>query len=368
MGRMARLAERVRRGGAVAVVVGLLATAGACSRDDTPPPGAAPATTPATCSPANSASTSGTVLLPPVGAGSPSGQLAPPPGPGSLSGTVTDGACTQGVGGISVWLYGPNETTVIGATRTADDGTYSFASIAPGSYRIGFQDLAGRWGSVYFPDAPDFTAAQPVVVTAARATADEKVYTPGSQPVPDYTGSGAGGRVAVIGDSLVQQTSSALRDKLEPLGPTSVRGIAGQRIDQMQDVAAKYAATHPDVVVIALGNNDLRQQWPIDQSMASLRAMIDRFPDARCIAVLTINSHTLDQGFNLLALQYHSELTRLIPATGRLQLIDWDEDVRLLQAQGLPDSTWFTDGLHLNAVGAGAYATAIQGGVQRCPR
>ena len=295
--------------------------------------------------------------------------VPPPPGAAAVRGRAVDGACGTGVGGLKVLLLDPtNQARAVGVTTTAPDGTWSFPRVAPGSYRLSLFDATAAYVTIFRPDAPDFDEGEPLALAAGvPATWDATVHRPADQPVPDYTGTGRGRRVSVIGDSLVQQSTAALRSKLEPLGPTSVRGISLQRTDEMLPVARRYAETHPEVVVIALGNNDLMARADTATVLARLRTMLDLFPDARCLAVVTVNSHTGQDDFNARATSLNAELRRLSTTDPRVTAVDWDEDVRLLISQLVAPSAWFTDTLHLTPLGAGAYATAMEGAVRRCP-
>ncbi len=301
-----------------------------------------------------------------------SAHIDPKPGPASITGTVTDGGCGRPIANVSVWLLRDRDRSLIGSTTTDDTGSYRFPSIGPGAYRLTFQDPGWAYVSIYYPDGPDFESGKTIELTANAVQIDEKLYTPDTQPVPDVKGTPTTPRrtIVAIGDSLIQQTTTILQGKLQAIAPSSVRGIAQQRTDQLMPVARQYAALNPRPtdVVIALGNNDIRQNRTPGQTRDSIRTMIDLFPQATCVTIVNINSHTASDEFNAGAAQLNPVLADLTHSDPRFRLVDWDADVALLQQQGQADSTWFTDGLHLNATGEGAYGSAIAGTVAQCPR
>ena len=49
----------------------------------------------------------------------------------------------NGIGGVTVTLYGLDGTTVIGTTTTAADGSYHFTNLAAGTYYVGFSTPSG---------------------------------------------------------------------------------------------------------------------------------------------------------------------------------------------------------------------------------
>jgi hypothetical protein len=273
------------------------------------------------------------------------------------------------VSGVLVYLYGGSSSFVIATTKTDADGSYRFASIASGSYRVGFLDPLGVYVPSFSPDGADLGSATPRSIERSEVVVDAQLYTPENVPAPPYstTSAHADRHIAVVGDSLVQQSTSIIRQKLDPLGASSVRGVSNQRIDQLLPVADRMAANDPEDVVLAVGNNDIRQHLTVDESITNLQTMIERFAGARCINVLNVNTHTLDLAFNDEAVQFNQRLAEQLDGQPDVHLVDWDAVVALLLEQGQSEQTWFTDGLHLTDVGAGAYASTMHDAVARCP-
>jgi hypothetical protein len=118
--------------------------------------------------------------------------------------------------------------------------------------------------------------------------------------------------------------------------------------------------------VIALGNNDVNQAWPLDQSVAALRDLIGRFPDAACIQVVNVNARTARADFNDRARILDAALATEVAGHPGVHLVDWAghiEDPARAQAS----RTWFTDGVHLTEAGINEYATVIADGLSACP-
>jgi lysophospholipase L1-like esterase len=362
----------MRRLVVAAAALALLLTSCGSTDATSPPVASASASTAASrtpdapCSPPPHAPGNGSQATPVEGTG-PSG-LPPPPGPGSLSGRVTDGGCGTPVSGVLVYLYSGASSFVVGTTKTGADGSYRFASIASGSYRVGFLDPLGVYVPSFSPDGADLGSAKPRSIEQAEVLVDGQLYTPDNVPAPPYSASSAhpARHIDVVGDSLVQQSTSVIRQKLDPVGASSVRGISNQRIDQLLPVAERMAANDPQDVVLAMGNNDIRQHLAIDESIANLQTMIERFADARCITVLNLNTHTLDLAFNDEAVQFNQRLVDQLDGQSKVHLVDWDAVVALLLEQGESEQTWFTDGLHLTEAGAGAYASTMHDAIERC--
>jgi len=269
-----------------------------------------------------------------------------------------------------VYLYGGDNSFVLGTTKTDAAGRFEFPSVPLGSYRVGFVDPLGVYIASFFPDGADLGSAASIVVARDGRTIDAKLYTPETHPAPPYaeSRSNASRRIAVVGDSLVQQSTSVIRDKLDPLGSSSIRGISNQRIDELLPIATKLAATHPTDVVLAVGNNDVRQHVAVESSIAALVAMVDLFAGAECIVVLNLNTHTLDLEFNAAAALFNEQLDAPLADKPLVHVVDWDSVVARLLEQGQAESTWFTDGLHLTDVGAGAFAATMHDGLARCER
>lgn len=109
---------------------------------------------------------------------------------GSIRGVITDDPAGTPVPGAWVVAIGPSG--VVGAAVTGDDGNYTIADLAPGTYRVAVVDPVGARDQEYLDGHSDYDEADPIVVEAGGATtADAALYR---APVPLSMG-GAGNTV-----------------------------------------------------------------------------------------------------------------------------------------------------------------------------
>jgi 5-hydroxyisourate hydrolase-like protein (transthyretin family) len=84
---------------------------------------------------------------------------------GKITGTVTDAATHATLGSTQVSLFDSTGASIASAT-TAGDGTYSFAGLATGSYRLGYSNFNGSYTPQFYNGKPDLSSADSVSVTA----------------------------------------------------------------------------------------------------------------------------------------------------------------------------------------------------------
>jgi VCBS repeat-containing protein len=87
---------------------------------------------------------------------------------GMLEGTVTSDGSTP-IPGISVYAIA-GDGSIAAWKQTGPDGTYSFPGLAPGDYRVGFEDAEKRFRDEYSGDASSLASASPVGVEYADTT------------------------------------------------------------------------------------------------------------------------------------------------------------------------------------------------------
>jgi hypothetical protein len=275
----------------------------------------------------------------------------PPPGPPvAVTGTIVDGGCDAGLEGAVVWaVRAKDDRDLVAVARTDGDGRFQLALPAD-QYRFTVQD-EGRRGYVsrWYPAAGDDAGAEVVTVDHDLALAPVALYRVPDLPPEPYTGPVPGRRAAVIGDSLVQQSTTPIHRALEGAGPASVVGAAGQRTDQMEPVADRYDATHPEVAVVALGNNDLLQGHPAGDALDELRRMVDGFERPTCVVLLNLTTHSGSGDFNKAATELDAALPQLAAERPWLRIGDWNAAVERMLAENPDGHAWFTDGLHLRS-------------------
>ena len=152
-----------------------------------------------------------------------------------ITGTVTgtDGVTDQGALDDAVVTVSDSTTfDLVAMARTGADGRYQ-VPVAPGSYVLAFFDPTGAHDYEYFDDQPDFTTAQPVVVTGGVVTTADAALTelpsvpvvdPGTiaGTVTDHDGVGAGVWVMAV-DSTGTPARSTIVD---PTGHYEIDGLA----------------------------------------------------------------------------------------------------------------------------------------------
>jgi lysophospholipase L1-like esterase len=173
---------------------------------------------------------------------------------------------------------------------------------------------------------------------------------------------------AVIGDSITDISRTTFEQALEPDYAVEVDGVGGARVDQMQGEADKVAATHPQQVVINLGTNDVIGKFPIDQSMKSYEEMINKFPDAACLHVVTVNEDIValsDPDYRNRAVEYNNRL-RSLASQHHARVIEWNRIVHDYLAAGEPEGHLSTDSIHPTELGQKKLADAYRASLDAC--
>ncbi|MDY7093593.1 MAG: carboxypeptidase-like regulatory domain-containing protein [Acidobacteriota bacterium] len=99
---------------------------------------------------------------------------------GGVEGTVT-GPTGQPLADVEVALYqaGSHGWRVVAWQYTAADGSYGFAAVADGDYRLSFRDWAQNWAFEYYDEATDLDDAMDIVVAGGVVTVDEELQPAG---------------------------------------------------------------------------------------------------------------------------------------------------------------------------------------------
>jgi hypothetical protein len=121
----------------------------------------------------------------------------------TIAGTVTDTA--GAVEGIEVIAYKYDVAHgyyEVGSALTANDGTYNVFGLAPGSYRLGFSDLAGDLLTEYWDDQPTLQTADEIDLVEGERTENKDavlaVAGSVSGTVTDGTGPAQGVDVQIL--------------------------------------------------------------------------------------------------------------------------------------------------------------------------
>lgn len=195
------------------------------------------------------------------------------------------------------------------------------------------------------------------------------------EPDP-YVGRADGPRIAVIGDSLLEQMHEDYTSTLVTRGwNASVTPKGGYTTRDHWDTEERVMATDPDVVVIALGTNDVREinagLQTYDGIRESVRHSIDITRGARCLVWAGINevSGLYGPGLGNLAefgwvvnVVIQQELAWSGRAPGTTVYVDW-----AAASRKHPEYFVAKDDVHHSSIGQRAFASAIDAGIARCP-
>lgn len=128
---------------------------------------------------------------------------------GSIAGKVTDAETGQGLPNITVTIYGESPDALSQVTRTGVDGTYVFASLPSGTYKLQFADYSvprSDYISQWYQNSTDMTNATPIALAAPTAITgiDASLKKPGSISgivTDSSTGNGIAGLFVVALDA-----------------------------------------------------------------------------------------------------------------------------------------------------------------------
>jgi hypothetical protein len=176
--------------------------------------------------------------------------------------------------------------------------------------------------------------------------------------------------VVVIGDSLVFQAegnrtnaggSRSLADALVAAGYRAyVSSWVGSTVAQAHDQVWPALASEPaiDILVVALGTNDVKKGTALDDSREVLGAWLDEAPHARCVALVGLDEHAYGWGLDVGGPPFNAMLRDLAAGRSDTEFVAW-----------VPDpAVHGTDGdVHLKTPEAEAeYRAALTGAVDAC--
>jgi hypothetical protein len=153
-------------------------------------------------------------------------------------------------------------------------------------------------------------------------------------------------RVLVLGDSISDRGQRSFREAVGGGFDLSIDGKASFRTDMMLPAAERWSTRPFEQVVINLGTNDVVQGADVDQSAAMIEQMIDLYPQAVCIHLVTVNESMPESSgpdVRGQAVAFNERLRAIAANDPRVRIVDWAAIVEEQMAQGIDPTL---DGVH----------------------
>lgn len=131
--------------------------------------------------------------------------------------------------------------------------------------------------------------------------------------------------VALLGDSITDQSRERLHDGLGESYRIDVRATPGVEISEMVDEARLTMRRPPDQVIVNLGTNDVLNELPPEDSATVLEVLLDQLDEVPCVHLVTINELMVsleDEGLGQRAASLNEHIRRIAEERG-YEVIDW---------------------------------------------
>lgn len=177
-------------------------------------------------------------------------------------------------------------------------------------------------------------------------------------------------RVVLLGDSITELSGSTLEERLGDRWALLVDGQSGATVAQRIPAAERAAADDPRQVIVNLGTNDVTLLLDPAASVGQLRDLLDLFPDAACLHVVTVGEGIEINGRRYAeeAAAYNEGLRSLAAADPRITVLDWDAALRLdEQVNGTAPDDLLYDTVHPTARGEKVLAALYASALEDCP-
>jgi hypothetical protein len=185
------------------------------------------------------------------------------------------------------------------------------------------------------------------------------VSTGGPTPLPS---------VALIGDSITEQSAEVLADRLAARWDLVIDGRSGFTLAEQLPAARALAEWEPTQVVINLGSNDVARVSRVDVQ-ARLAEMVALFPTARCIHLVTVNDGIVWSGRSYAAgaAAVNEAVAAIAAGSSRVGVIDWSAAVAEAEAAGPPGAPVLADTVHPTPIGRQLLGELYEEALSACP-
>jgi hypothetical protein len=185
-------------------------------------------------------------------------------------------------------------------------------------------------------------------------------------PPPYEGGTADGPTVVVIGDSLVDFGSGAIKPAMQSRGwRVSLYGEPTMNTRTAQPRITGASVANPTVVVLVTTANDAFDLYRGAQSTQEIAATLDaaftRVDNVTCVVWTLLNEHAWFYGFPQWAPLLNQMVVQRAAAHPNVRLLDWRHEV-------LNHPDWFeADLFHHTAAGNTAFAARMASTVASCP-
>jgi lysophospholipase L1-like esterase len=175
-------------------------------------------------------------------------------------------------------------------------------------------------------------------------------------------------RVVFVGDSIMDGLRPIVESRYH-IDDNSLKAVPGKTIDDMMEAATGLAASNPTQAVIDLGTNDVLANEPAGPNGAMLTRMVELFPTAKCVHLVTINEHMLSPTFGNVgsaAAALNQQMAAIAQSHPNVRIVDWDKTVLDQDAAHDPDGPITIDTVHPTPMGQQLLVDDIQRSTDHC--
>jgi len=163
-----------------------------------------------------------------------------------------------------------------------------------------------------------------------------------------------GQHVLVVGDSITRLLADDFAQRDGGRFDFTVRALDGATSVDMLPYVREVDDVSFGQVVIDLGTNDVVQDVGHEATVTAIEEMIDLFPTAECIHLVTVNEHRISpEGTDVVPeiQALNASLHALADAHEQVRLIDWSSEVGAYLDDGEPDGPLTWDTVHPTELG-----------------